>query len=89
MDDELRDYIATAIGSTARAYGLRRGLCLCSFYHHTDGDAELMATHIARSLDRVLSLSDADGFVIGPCASFKLSDDESGAAVRSFIDGLR
>lgn len=89
VDDELRDYIATAIGSTARAYILRRGLCLCAFYHHAVGDAELMATHIARSLDRVLSLSDADGFAIGPCASFKLSDDESGAAIRSFIDDLR
>jgi len=89
VDDELYAYLATAIGSTARAYSLRRGVCLCAFYCHAYGDAELMATQISRSLNRLLSLSDDNGFVVGPCASFKLSDDEAAAAIGSFIDGLK
>jgi hypothetical protein len=89
VNDELYAYIATVLGSTARAFSLRQGVCLCAFFGHAFGDAELIATQITRTLARVLSIKDTKRLATGPYASFKLSDDEAGAAIGSFIDGLR
>lgn len=87
LRDELRGYAMTVLGSSGHALSLKNEACFCVFYSHAPGDAELIATQVAKTLSRSLDLGDAECMVAGPFSSKKLSDDDMESSLRSFADG--
>ena len=87
LRNELRGYAMTVLGSSGHALSLKNGSCFCVFYSHAPGDAELIATQVARTLSRTLALRDDQSISVGAFSSKKLTDDDMEPALRSFIDG--
>lgn len=88
LRDELRGYAMSVLGSSGHALNLTKGACFCVFYSHAPGDAELIATQVAKTLTRTLGLEDDERVSIGAFSSKKLSDDDMASALRSFVDGV-
>jgi hypothetical protein len=81
-------FLTKVLGASGIAFMVADTKYLCAYYSHAQGDPELLATQVARTMQRGLALSEADAFKTGPCLGAHPTGHKAESAILSFIDAI-
>lgn len=88
LEEELASIVCTITGSIRNVFVLPGKRLLCIIMTRTPGDTELIASLVSKTALRLLSLTHAAHIKIGSYSSVKLSHEDLGSALLSFINEL-
>jgi hypothetical protein len=81
-------FLTRVLGASGIAFMIGETKYLCAYYSHAQGDPELLAAQVARTMQRGLILSGDDTFKTGPYLGAHPTGHKAESAILSFIDAI-